>query len=316
MTTVLTSPVFEQHETGQHPENPQRIAVLREMLDSLTTHDDLKFGRVETATEEMLQAVHPLDHIKNVQKVAQAGGGYLDSDTIVSPKSYDVALIAAGTACRAVSQVTSGGTSNALCLIRPPGHHAVPDHAMGFCLFNNVAIAARFAQQVCKLSRILIVDWDVHHGNGTQDVFYDDESVTFFSIHRFPFYPGSGDSDETGRGRGLGATFNEPITFGTSRKEFFDRFEKTLHKAAEASKPELVLISAGFDAHRLDPIGSLGLETEDFASLTDLVLDVAQTHCKGRVVSLLEGGYHLEALAASVKEHLIRLGEASSAAPE
>lgn len=312
MTTVLTSPVFEQHETGKHPENPQRIAVLREMLDSLPRHDHLHFGQVEAATSEMLEAVHPLDHIENIQKLAQAGGGYLDSDTIVSPQSYNVAVLAAGTACYAVNLVVTGEQNNALCLIRPPGHHAVPDHAMGFCLFNNVAIAARHAQQAWKLSKILIVDWDVHHGNGTQDVFYDDENVTFFSIHRFPFYPGSGASDETGRARGLGATFNEPISFGTSRKEFFSRFEKTLHKAAEASKPELVLISAGFDAHRLDPIGSLGLETEDFATLTDLVLDVAQTHCQGRVVSLLEGGYHLQALAASVKEHLLRLSAADS----
>ncbi len=316
MTTILTSPIFEQHETGQHPENQRRITVLREMLDSLPPHDHRHFGKVEAATREILKAVHPLDHIENVQKVAKAGGGYLDSDTIVSPKSYDVALLAAGTACYAVHQVVTGDENNALCLVRPPGHHAVPDHAMGFCLFNNVAIAARYAQQVCELSRILIVDWDVHHGNGTQDVFYDDETVTFFSIHRFPFYPGSGASNETGRGRGLGATFNEPIAFGTSRKEFFDRFEKTLHKAAEVSKPELVLISAGFDAHRLDPIGSLGLETEDFATLTDLVLDVAKTHCKGRVVSLLEGGYHLEALAGSVKEHLLRLTEVGSAPRE
>ncbi|WP_417850117.1 histone deacetylase [Thalassoglobus sp.] len=307
MTTVLTSSEFEKHQTGQHPENPHRIHVLREMLDSFPKHERLKFAEVEQAEKQAITAVHPLDHLQNVQNVARAGGGRLDADTVVSPDSYRVATLAAGTVCKAVQLVLTGKDSQALCLIRPPGHHAVPEHAMGFCLFNNVAIAARYAQQECDVSKILIIDWDVHHGNGTQDVFYDDETVTFFSIHRFPFYPGSGDSDETGRGKGLGKTFNEPVTFGTSRKAYLDRFEKTLTKAAEVSKPELILLSAGFDAHRLDPIGSLGLETEDFATLTNMVLDVAQTHSQGRLVSMLEGGYHPEALAASVKVHLQEL---------
>ncbi len=312
MATVLTSAEFEKHQIGQHPENPHRIQVLREMLEEFPKHERLKFSETEEANKEAITAVHPVDHLQNVQNVAQAGGGRLDADTVVSPDSYKVANLAAGTVCKAVQLVLKGEDQQALCLVRPPGHHAVPDHAMGFCLFNNVAIAARYAQQKCDLSRVLIVDWDVHHGNGTQDVFYDDETVTFFSIHRFPFYPGSGDSDETGRGKGLGKTINEPVTFGTSRKDYFERFEKSLTKAAETSKPELILLSAGFDAHRLDPIGSLGLETEDFATLTNMVLDVAQTHCQGRLVSMLEGGYHPEALAASVKIHLEELLKADS----
>lgn len=307
MTTVFTSAQFEQHQTGRHPENPIRIEVLREMIEDLPEEQRPQTGSFQAATLLDLERVHSQAHIKNVHDVADAGGGHLDADTVVSPKSYEVALLAAGAACKAVSLVTSSAETNALCLIRPPGHHAVPDHAMGFCLFNNVAVATRYAQQVCGLQRILIVDWDVHHGNGTQDVFYDDETVTFFSIHRFPFYPGSGDRDETGRGAGLGTTFNEPIAFGTSREEYFQRFERTLQRAADRAKPELVLISAGFDAHRLDPIGSLGLETEDFARLTDLVTEVAETYCHGRIVSLLEGGYHPQALADSVKAHLLRL---------
>lgn len=312
MALVFTSEQFELHQTGQHPENPQRIRVLREMLEEFTEHPHVQFQDPVAASVETIQLVHPDDHIRNIDRVARNGGGSLDPDTRVSPASYDVALLAAGTVCQAVQQVVLGHHTNALCLIRPPGHHAVPDHAMGFCLFNNVAIAARFAQQRLGLARILIVDWDVHHGNGTQDIFYDDESVTFFSIHRYPFYPGSGDRDETGRGAGLGTTFNEPVTYGTSRDEFLARFENTLHKAAEQCRPDLVLISAGFDAHKDDPIGSLGLESEDFGTLTKHVLNVAATHCQGRLVSLLEGGYNHVALAESVKVHLHHLLESQS----
>lgn len=304
MTTVFTSDLFEKHITGRHPENPERIAILRRMLAELPEENRPDFGAVTPAKFEAIEAVHPKDHIQNVENVADAGGGRLDADTVVSPSSYDVALSAVGTSCKAVDEVLTEKSSNALCLIRPPGHHAVPEHAMGFCLFNNVAIAARHAQNKYGLSRILIVDWDVHHGNGTQDVFYDDENVTFFSMHRFPFYPGSGAADETGRGAGLGKTLNEPVTYGTSPNEILERFEKTLFKAADIAKPELILISAGFDAHFLDPIGSLKLETEHFGHMTDLIKQVAATHCKSRIVSLLEGGYHPDALAESVKVHL------------
>jgi acetoin utilization deacetylase AcuC-like enzyme len=208
-----------------------------------------------------------------------------------------------------VDAVLKGTDSNALCLVRPPGHHATPTRSMGFCLFNNIALAARHAKTAHGLTKILIVDWDVHHGNGTQDIFYEDPEVAFFSIHRFGqgFYPGTGDKDEIGRGKGEGFTFNEPVRYGTSRKDYHSRFTSMLEKAADKIKPELVLLSAGFDAHKDDPIGSLGLETEDFAVLTRQVLAVAKTHAKGRLVSCLEGGYNLEALAESVQLHLAGL---------
>jgi acetoin utilization deacetylase AcuC-like enzyme len=243
------------------------------------------------------------------------GGGALDADTVVCPASYQVALTAASTAAAAVDAVVDGGHNNALCLVRPPGHHATHRTSMGFCLFNNVAVAARYAQRQHRLDRILIVDWDVHHGNGTQDIFYDDETVTFLSIHRFPFYPGTGSSGETGTGKGLGHTINVPVVYGASRKEYFSLFQQGLEKAVKVARPDLILISAGFDAHEQDPIGSLGLKTDDFATLTSLVMDVAQSHCQGRVVSCLEGGYDRKALAASVEAHLGALLKGAGTSP-
>jgi acetoin utilization deacetylase AcuC-like enzyme len=218
-----------------------------------------------------------------------------------------VALSAAGACCAAVDAVLAGQAKTALCLVRPPGHHATPRRAMGFCLFNNVALAARHALTNHQLNRVLIVDWDVHHGNGTQDLFYEDDQVFFLSAHRFPFWPGSGREDETGSGKGLGYTKNVPVRFGTPRKGYQDHFTQAVEAAATKIKPELVLISAGFDAHAQDPIGSLGLEVEDFGTLTDRVLDVAKVHSQGRVVSCLEGGYHLTRLAESVALHLEHL---------
>jgi acetoin utilization deacetylase AcuC-like enzyme len=202
-----------------------------------------------------------------------------------------------------------GRGRNALCLVRPPGHHATPTHSMGFCLFNNIALAAQRARQAHDLKRILIVDWDVHHGNGTQDIFYADPEVQFFSVHRYGrgFYPGSGAADETGTGAGLGRTLNLPLRFGVSRKEYLAAFAAGLETAADAIKPELILLSAGFDAHAADPIGSLGLEVEDFADMTRMILQTARTHSGGRLVSCLEGGYDLEALALSVEAHLYEL---------
>jgi len=306
---LFTDSLFQEHDTGSHPENSGRLQAIDRKLAGTDLLKLSRLGTVVPASLEAIQAVHSEEMINKTRTLAESGGGQLDPDTRVSPRSYDVALQAAGTACSAVEQVLTGHESHAACLFRPPGHHALPHRAMGFCLFNNIAIAARHAQKRCELGKILIVDWDVHHGNGTQDIFYEDESVGFLSIHRFPFYPGTGAREETGSGAGLGTTWNIPVSMGTPFKEYFDQFQKTLDAATKRMKPELILLSAGFDAHRLDPIGSLGLETEHFGLLTESVIAAADAECGGRIVSLLEGGYHPEALADSVFLHLTKLAE-------
>jgi acetoin utilization deacetylase AcuC-like enzyme len=301
---LYSDPIFLEHKTGRHPESPERLRVVCAHLESKHLTDRFDKGDVHPATLEELARVHKGEYIRAVAQFASRGGGQIESDTAVSRDSYEVACKAAGSAISAVERVVRGDASRALCLVRPPGHHALRAKPMGFCLFNNVAIAARHAIDHLGLARVLIVDWDVHHGNGTQDAFYSDGQVYFFSSHRQPFYPGTGAADETGTGKGLGTTFNLPLRFGVSRKEFLERFERTLEDCASRAKPQLVLISAGFDAHRADPIGSLGLESEDFASLTRFVTQCAGQYCGGKIVSLLEGGYNVNALAESVEAHI------------
>lgn len=304
MTLLYQDPVFEEHQTGRHPEQPGRLASIRAALDRSGLAARCTAGAIRAATVEELCRLHTREHVDRIRAVAGQGGGRLDPDTVMSRRSWDVALLAAGTALAAVDEVVSGRERQALCLVRPPGHHAVAAAPMGFCLLNNIALAAEHAVRVHQLDRILIVDWDVHHGNGTQDLFYDRSDVWFLSSHRSPFYPGSGAETETGTGAGLGATFNLPLAFGTPRREILARFASLLEDVVARCRPQLVLVSAGFDAHRRDPIGSLGLETEDFATLTRLVQETAAQWCDGRLVCLLEGGYDLEALGDSVALHL------------
>jgi len=306
MTILYTDPIFLKHDTGNHPERIERLKSIAARLDKAGLPKKCTAGVCQALGEEAVAKVHaPMMIMKNKQ-VSQHGGGRVDPDTVLSADSFQAALTAAGTAVAAVDAVLQGPEKNALCLVRPPGHHATPTHSMGFCLFNNVALAARNAIDKHQLTRVLIVDWDVHHGNGTQDIFFEDPNAAFLSIHRFGngFYPGSGAADETGKGRGAGRIFNAPVRFGTTRKDYFGHFDKVLEQAAARCKPELVIVSAGFDAHAKDPIGSLGLEVEDFITLTKQVLEVARTHAGGRLVSCLEGGYNLEMLAESVQAHL------------
>jgi acetoin utilization deacetylase AcuC-like enzyme len=301
---LYSSPLFQEHLTGTHPESPERLRFLQEYLAPRPLLSRFRPGEFDPAGPQLLELVHRPAYVAAVREFASRGGGRVESDTIISSRSYDVACLAVGAATAAVDAVLTGKTSRALCLVRPPGHHALAAAPMGFCLFGNVSVAAAHALRAHHLERVLIVDWDVHHGNGTQDMFYDNGQVYFFSAHRFPFYPGTGAANETGTGAGLGTKFNLPLRFGTPRSGYLQEFQTVLEQAAARCRPELILISAGFDAHAADPVGSLGLQTEDFEPLTKLICQVADQYCQWRVVSLLEGGYNVRALAESIECHM------------
>jgi acetoin utilization deacetylase AcuC-like enzyme len=301
---LYADPVFLEHQTGDHPESPERLRHLYGWLKERPVFQRYRAAEFAAADRAQLERAHDPAYIDQIQQYAERGGGRIETDTVMSRRSFEVAAKAAGAAVAAVDSVVTGEAPRAICLIRPPGHHALVGAPMGFCLFNNVAVAARQALVKHKLERLLIVDWDVHHGNGTQDIFYDAPDAWFFSVHRSPFYPGTGAANETGRGPGLGTKFNLPLRFGVSRREFRERFQTMLEQAAAKCRPELILLSAGFDAHAADPVGSLGLETEDFEPLTHQVAQVADQYCHGRIVSVLEGGYNVKKLAECVECHM------------
>lgn len=304
MTIIFADPIFEQHRTGYHPESPKRISESLHRLASRPWYQDLVKGRFDAVSEERLLRTHDAQVIDRLKAACAAGGGHLDSDTFVSPESLETSKLAAGAAIAACEQVISGSSANAFCLLRPPGHHANREASRGFCVFNNVAVAAHYALDVHSLHRILIIDFDVHHGDGTQAIFYEDPAVDYLSIHRYPFYPGTGHQSETGSGQALGGTHNLPIAYGSSREKYLESFQKGLETALKHSKPELILLSAGFDAHKADPVGSLDLEYEDFITITRWIKEAAEIYAKGRLVSLLEGGYNLDTLPVLVEDHI------------
>jgi acetoin utilization deacetylase AcuC-like enzyme len=307
MTLLYRDARFLAHETGSHPERGLRLRAIESHLERNWFTAQCGQPAFEPCDRATLAMVHSPGYVDEIWAFALAGGGYLDADTVCSPASFEVASLAAGAVVDAVNRVLRREDQTALCLVRPPGHHALPSQATGFCLFNNVALGAMAAVQRHGLERVLIVDFDVHHGNGTQSIFWEDPRVGFLSMHRYPFYPGTGSAEERGGGPGWGTTANLPIEFGTPRSEILEAFANRLQSFADHIRPQLVLVSAGFDAHRSDPIGNLGLEAEDFAELTDRILEVAALHASGRVVSVLEGGYNPPALAQCVEEHLTRL---------
>ena len=300
--------VFAQHDTGSHPECIARIERVNAMLDTSGWITRAKCPTWQAASRDSIATVHKAAYYDQLKSWCEQAAGRIETDTIVSRGSWDAATHAAGAAIDAVERVVNGEDRRAFCAIRPPGHHALAGGPMGFCLFNNVAIAAH-AAIAAGLHRVMIIDWDVHHGNGTQDVFYEDGRVAFFSIHRSPFYPGTGKVTETGTRGGLGWIANEPVSEDITVKSFTERLTRGIEALAAKVCPELILLSAGFDAHRADPVGSLCLADRDFGDLTRIVSDLAASHCAGKIVSLLEGGYHLEHLPMSVNAHLEELAK-------
>ncbi|MXY68460.1 MAG: histone deacetylase [Acidobacteriia bacterium] len=305
--TLLIAPESSRdHRTPHgHPERVERFEAVLRALGSSGLSGRMQSRDCEEAGFDTLRLCHRADYIELVEREIGAGNRMLSTgDTHVGKGSLSAARMAVGAVCSAVDSVLTGPVKQAFCALRPPGHHARPQQGMGFCVFNNVAIGARHAIKGHGLQRVLIVDWDVHHGNGTQDIFYDDPSVLFFSTHQSPWYPGTGMRDETGEGAGADTTINCPFPAHTGRKEIFGAFRDRLLPAAEAFAPELVMISAGFDSRLGDPLGQFRLADGDFAELTNLLQDLADRHADGRLVSALEGGYSLAGLASSVESHV------------
>ncbi len=297
---------FEEHDTGPgHPETPERLRRLRDRLETTGWLDRARTVPLESATDAMLARVHDPEHIRRVGTACARGEVLLDSmDTRICPARDRIARLAAGSVSALCREIAAGRLARGFAAVRPPGHHAERDLAMGFCLFNNIAVAARELIAEQGLSRVMIIDWDVHHGNGTQHIFEEDGDVFFASIHQWPFYPGTGASDETGRGPGAGATLNCPLPPGAGDEAFLGALRDQVVPAAEQFKPEFVLVSAGFDAHRADPLAQLEVSTGAFAEATRLVRGIADAHAGGRLVSVLEGGYDLGAFTDSVVAHL------------
>jgi acetoin utilization deacetylase AcuC-like enzyme len=303
---LITHPACLEHDTGPwHPESPERLRAVLRVLEA-EEFAPLMREAAPLATVEQLCRVHSEAHVKAILAVRpEAGDSFaIDADTVMSHGSAEAALRAAGAAVHAVDAVMEGWAKRAFAAVRPPGHHAERDKAMGFCLFSNAAVAARHAQVHWGLQRVAVVDFDVHHGNGTQDIFFSDPGLFYASSHQFPCYPGTGRASERGAAENV---VNAPLPPGATGIEFRNAWVETILPALDRFAPELLIVSAGFDAHKLDPLAQLRVETTDFGWITSRLLEVSSRHCDGRFVSVLEGGYDLEALAASVALHVRKL---------
>jgi len=306
-TALFTDDLFLQHDTGQgHPECSSRLISIRKKLERQPYFGEFRELERRFASEEEIALVHDLDYIKKLREFTKTGGGYLDGDTPAVLDSFDAASLAAGVGLAAADAILDGTLDRAILLVRPPGHHALPSRAMGFCLFNNIAICARYLQKK-GIKKIGILDWDVHHGNGTEAAFYEDPGIFFVSMHHYPFYPGTGAASDRGRNGGEGFTLNIPMPGNSSDDDYRAVFLEKVIPALTSFAPEILLISAGFDAHQMDPLGGMNLTTDMFQWMTEKSVELAASCCQDRIISFLEGGYHLQALADSVAVHAAAL---------
>ena len=307
-TLLISDPVFLGHAVpAGHPERPDRIRAIDKVLSAPDFAALVRLPAPPAATAEIIATAHSPGYVDEVRTaIPEDGIVQLEADTYLCPQSFEIAARAAAAACLAVDKVMTASVRNAFCAIRPPGHHAEPDHSMGFCLFNNAVIAARQAQRVHGAEKVAIVDWDVHHGNGTQAIVWDDPSILYCSTHQMPLYPGTGSPSETG----CGNIVNVPLAAGDGGPEFESAFSERIEPAIEAFAPDLIIISAGFDAHWRDPLAQINLNEEDFVHATLTLMEAATRHCGGRIVSLLEGGYDLAGLAGSTALHVATLMKA------
>jgi acetoin utilization deacetylase AcuC-like enzyme len=311
-TGIVFHRSYLNHDMGKgHPESPDRLRAIVSRLEESGVMGRLVRIDPEPAKDEWISQIHTTQYVESLKSHSPVDGRVsLDPDTSMSSGSLAAAYLAAGGALRAADAIVAGTVDHVFCAVRPPGHHAEANRAMGFCLFNNVAIATRYLQRRYGVKCVLIIDWDVHHGNGTQHSFYDDPTVLFFSTHQYPYYPGTGRATETGQGKGEGLTINVPMSPGQGDEDYREVFEQVLVPAADVFQPEFVIISAGFDAHKDDPLAGMGLTEDGYAALTGIAARIARRHCQGRILSCLEGGYNLKALSASVERHLLALLEA------
>jgi len=313
-TSLAQDQRFQRHITGPgHPERPRRLAAISTALHERGLAQACAVVEVSPIALDKVKRVHGESYIERLRQACSTGQPYIDVlDSAICPESYDIALLAAGTMINAVDDVMAARIDNAFCAVRPPGHHAEHDRSMGFCMFNNIAIAAQHLIDQHELSRVLILDWDVHHGNGTQHTFERDPRVLFISVHGHPgiVYPGTGYDNERGKEEGEGYTINISMLPPSGDAEYRKAFDETILPAVERFDPQFVLVSAGFDAHKLDPLAPLELETSTYGWMTDELVGIAKRHCENRLVSVLEGGYNLDALADCVSLHVARLLDA------
>lgn len=310
-TAVFYDPVFLKHDTGAHPESPARLEAIVERLRSAPFAPGLEWVLPPCATLEQLALIHTPEYIHGVEQSALSGRRSLDPDTVICPGSWEAALAAAGASIQGVRDVVEEKHKNAFLAVRPPGHHAEADRAMGFCLFNNAAIGARFARVELGVAKVAIVDFDLHHGNGTQNAFYSDPTVFYVSIHQWPLYPGTGLESERGEGEAEGTTMNFPLSPGAADADVLAIFDGVIIPTLRKFTPGLIVISAGFDAHVNDPLGGLALTEAGFAGMTERLLGLADDLGHGRVMAVLEGGYNLDALARSAEAVVERMTRAA-----